>query len=100
MSQPTFAIVVRFEIHPEHIEQFRDRVIQQAKDSVEKESGCHQFDVLDDRDDPHCIVLYETYRDGDAFVDHRNTDHFADFSQTVQPWVKGKTLFQLDVAHP
>jgi len=38
MNQPTFAIAVAFEIKPEWVEAFRERVIQQAKDSV----GCEQ----------------------------------------------------------
>jgi len=95
MTQPKFAIAVAFEIKPEWSSAFRDRVIQQAKDSVEKEPGCIQFDVLLDESSPNNFFLYETYLDASAFDDHRLTAHFLDFNETVTPWVANKQLRRL-----
>ncbi|MEQ1825668.1 MAG: putative quinol monooxygenase [Pirellula sp.] len=95
MKNPTFAIVVTFEIKPECIETFRARVIQQAKDSVDNEPGCCQFDVLEDESNPNTIVLYETYIDANAFVDHKQTPHFLDFDRTVGPWIAAKQVRRL-----
>lgn len=95
MTHATFAIAVTFEIKPEHVDSFRRRVIQQAQDSVQKEPGCLQFDVLVDETNAGIIVLYETYIDASAFEDHRKTAHFADFNQTVAPWVENKQVRRL-----
>jgi (4S)-4-hydroxy-5-phosphonooxypentane-2,3-dione isomerase len=102
MPKPHFAIAVTFNIKSEFIEQFRARVIQQARDSVSKEPGCNQFDVLQDETDPVTIHLYETYRDPEAFDDHKKTDHFRDFDHTVAGWIASKhvrRLTMLDANH-
>ena len=95
MSRPTFAVAVTFRIHADSVETFRNRVLQQARDSVEREPGCHQFDVLVDEKDPATIVLYETYTDAAAFDTHRTTDHFKDFDQTVTSWIETKEVRRL-----
>lgn len=96
MPKPTFAIAVIFTIKPEHVDDFRKRVSQQARDSVSKEEGCIQFDVLADESDPNKIFLYETYVDADALVTHRSTEHFADFTATITPWVADKQVIRLN----
>ncbi|WP_164101847.1 putative quinol monooxygenase [Candidatus Laterigemmans baculatus] len=96
-KQPTFAVAVTFEIHPEHVEAFRARILKQAHDSVEKEPGCCQFDVLTDEADPTSFFLYETYLDAEAFEAHQKTPHFADYNRTVADWVKSKHLRRLVV---
>ncbi len=39
------AVTVRFHVAPAHAEAFFERVRQQAKDSLEREAACTQFDV-------------------------------------------------------
>jgi autoinducer 2-degrading protein len=95
MPEPSFAIAVAFQTVPEHSADFLKRVTQQAKDSIEKEPDCHQFDVLVDTADCTIIFLYETYTDEAAFDAHCQTPHFADFSSTVEPWVISKDLRKL-----
>lgn len=97
MTKPTFAIAVTFRIRPDSIDAFRTRVLQQARDSVTLEPGCHQFDVLVDESDPAVVFLYETYTNADAFSDHRQTKHFLDFDATVTPWVESKSLLRLSL---
>ena len=95
MAKPTFAIVVKFQIKPEHLASFRKRILQQASDSLRLEPGCRQFEVLTDDKDPATIVLYETYDDADAFEAHKRTEHFADHDHTVAGWVASKEVRRL-----
>jgi quinol monooxygenase YgiN len=95
MKHPTFAIGVTFEILPERTWNFLPRVRQQAQDSLRLEEDCNQFDVLVDEIDPNTIVLYETYRDAQAFDDHSQTPHFADFNATVIAWIEFKEVRRL-----
>ncbi len=97
MTKPTCAVNVVFNIIPEHCAQFRQAVLQQAQNSVEKEPWCHQFDVCTIPDRPNSFLLYETYDDRAAFVKHRETPHFADFNQTVAPWVESKEVGIWDI---
>jgi (4S)-4-hydroxy-5-phosphonooxypentane-2,3-dione isomerase len=95
MTTPGFAVAVTFQIHHQHAADFQARVIQQAQDSLAKEAGCHQFDVLVDPESPTTFFLYETYDDAAAFEVHCNTPHFADFRTTVSPWIDTKDLRKL-----
>jgi autoinducer 2-degrading protein len=95
MTQPTFAIAVTFEIKHDCVEMFRHRVLRQAQDSVEKEPGCVQFDVLQDELNDSVFHLYETYVNAEAFVQHKQTSHFADFDGTVAPWIATKQVRRL-----
>ncbi|MGN6134347.1 MAG: putative quinol monooxygenase [Aureliella sp.] len=97
VSKPKCAVCVTFSIKHEHIEQFREAVRLQAKNSLEKESWCHQFDVCTDPTDPTKVLLYETYDDRAAFDKHRQTDHFAQFSLKVADWVADKQLGVWDI---
>jgi hypothetical protein len=51
-------VVVEFAIKPEFAGRFRERVQQQARDSLELESECHVFDVCIDpaSDDVCCFT--------------------------------------------
>lgn len=97
MPQPSFAIAVTFVIKPDCVERFRTRVLQQAADSLQKEPGCCQFDVLSDESKSNVFFLYETYVDAAAFDEHRATAHFADFGQAVSEWVESKLLCRLNI---
>lgn len=97
MPQPTFAIAVTFHIKPENADQFCARVLQQAADSVQKEPGCFQFDVLRDESNQNIFFLYETYANAAALDDHRQTPHFANFSQTVADWIDSKDVRRLTI---
>ncbi len=96
MRKPTFAIAVTFEIHDQHVEAFRKRIVQQANDSLAREPGCCQFDVLVDESQRNVIFLYETYLDAQAFEEHKRTAHFADYDRTVAPWIISKHVRRLN----
>lgn len=98
MPKPTCAVQVLFNIKAEHVTSFRDAVLQQARNSLEKESWCHQFDVGTMPERPHSFLLYETYDDREAFAKHRQTEHFAVFSQTITDWVESKEVGVWDIA--
>lgn len=98
MTKAKCAVCVEFTIKPEFVEQFRQAVLLQAKNSIEKESWCHQFDVSFDPEQPNLVLLYETYDDRAAFFEkHRTTTHFAEFGQKIGPWVEAKRLGVWDI---
>ena len=97
MGNPTCAVHVVFTIKPEHVEDFRAVVMRQAKNSVTLETWCHQFDVSTSADRPNEFQLYETYDDRAAFAKHRETSHFAEFSQAISDWVASKEVSVWDI---
>ncbi|WP_442509328.1 putative quinol monooxygenase [Novipirellula sp. SH528] len=87
-----FVVAVQFTIKPEFADVFRERVLQQANDSLANEDACQQFEVSVDPEDANQFFLYEIYDDAAAFDQHRAADYFHDFSASVGPWVESKSL--------
>ena len=92
-----FAVCVTFDIHPERFEAFLPLMKQQAKNSLDLEDGCHQFDVLSDPGRPHSVFLYELYRDPEAFQLHLKSQHFELFDKSVGPMVATKQVVTYSV---
>jgi (4S)-4-hydroxy-5-phosphonooxypentane-2,3-dione isomerase len=98
MKPATCAVCVTFHIRAEFFDEFLIAVRQQARNSLEKEPWCHQFDVSTQPDQPHSVLLYETYDDREAFFEkHRHTEHFAQFTQKITPWVESKQVGVWDI---
>ena len=90
-----FVITVDFEIKSEFVNEFRNRVLQQAKDSLHNEEKCLIFDVCFDEKNTKKVFLYEIYQDKDAFDYHLKSDHYLSFDKDVKNWVTKKTVNQL-----
>ena len=90
-----FVITVDFEIKSEFVNEFRNRVLQQAKDSLNNEKKCFTFDVCFDEKNTNKVFLYEIYQDKDAFDYHLKSDHYLSFDKDVKNWVTKKTVNQL-----
>lgn len=86
------AVVVHFHAKSGEAESFREVILAQAANSLEKEPACRQFDVCVDPQDEHHFVLYEVYEDAAAFAAHRETDHYATFTERVTPLVASKDV--------
>jgi autoinducer 2-degrading protein len=91
-----YVITVNFDIKLDHIDAFRERVLQQGKDSLELETECHRFDVCHDSKQPHRFFLYEIYTDEQAFIVHLASDHFKAFYQDCQDWVIIRDIYPLE----
>ena len=87
-----FVLTVEFEVRPGDVSRFREAILAQARNSLEREPGCRQFDVCFDPQNPAAVFLYEVYDDEKAFQLHLQTKHLDDFSKKVAPWVKQKTV--------
>ena len=90
-----FVITVDFEIKSEYINEFRSRVLQQAKDSLNNEEKCLIFDVCYDEKNTNKVFLYEIYKDKEAFDYHLKSDHYLSFDKDVENWVTKKIVNQL-----
>ena len=91
-----FVITVKFVIHEKDTEKFKVRILQQARDSLELEKDCHEFDVCHDHNYKIIIFLYESYNNKKAFDVHLNSKHYLAFNEEVTPRVKEKIVTQLE----
>ncbi|MFQ5953558.1 MAG: putative quinol monooxygenase [Kiloniellales bacterium] len=95
-----YVIVADFTIDPDRMSEFRDAILTNARQSVEQEPGCRQFDVCIDPERDDRIYLYEVYDDEAAFKAHLETKHFHEFDTGVQDWVRTREVTALHRLFP
>lgn len=76
--------VVKVSIKPEYLEQFEKVTGANHRGSIQ-ESGVVRFDVLRDDKNPGEYVLYEMYRDTAAVQAHKETVHYREWRDAVEP---------------
>jgi autoinducer 2-degrading protein len=91
-----YTVIVEFTVNPDSRDQFMDRMLQQASDSLSNEEQCHTFDVAVDDADNNKIMLYELYTDKAAFQVHLDSDHFKTFDNDVQGMITNKKVWLLN----
>ncbi|MEM1199334.1 MAG: putative quinol monooxygenase [Pseudomonadota bacterium] len=87
-----YVVTVTFTLAEGAAEAFMDLMRAQAKNSLELEPGCHQFDVCIDPNDAGTVFLYELYTDEAAFQFHLASDHFKQFDADVAELVADKKV--------
>ncbi len=75
-------VLVHVHVKPEFIEAFKQASLNNAKKSVQ-EQGIARFDVVQQQDDPSHFVLVEVYRTPEAPAQHKETDHYQQWRDTV-----------------
>ena len=86
------AITVRFQIKPAHEAAFVERVQLQARETLDREAACRQFDVCRNLHNVREVFLYELYDDEAAFAAHLKTEHFVAFDADTRGWVEDKVV--------
>jgi len=56
---------------------------------VVKEPGTLKYVVHRKVDAPNEFLIYEQYKDRDAFKFHMSTEYFKNFSKSIMPWLDG-----------
>lgn len=79
-----FTVTVRLEVDDRYLRAFMDAMKKQARNSLEREKDCRQFDICVDSRDPRRVFLYEIYTDRASFEAHLKTGHFLEFDQRVK----------------
>lgn len=80
-----YAILGIIKVKPEHLKDFVANVRRHASNSV-REPGCVRFDVLQDRQDPHTICLYEVFRSEADLKTHREQDYYKRWMEMSRDW--------------
>ncbi len=71
-------------VKEEYINDFKAASVRNHNKSLE-EPGILRFDVLQSEESPAEFLLYEVYVSIDATKSHKETDHYKEWKQTVEP---------------
>lgn len=80
-----YVILGIIKVKPEHLNDFVEHVRHHASHSV-REPGCVRFDVLQDRDDPQTICLYEVFGSEADLDTHRQQDYYKRWMEMSRDW--------------
>lgn len=80
-----YAILGIIKVKPAHLDEFVEHVREHAANSL-RERGCLRFDVLQDRDDPLTICLYEVFRSEADLDFHRAQDYYQRWMEMSRDW--------------
>jgi (4S)-4-hydroxy-5-phosphonooxypentane-2,3-dione isomerase len=73
-----YTVIVSLKVREDRIDQFLRAIDVNSEATLRDEPGCLRFDVHRHVDDPTRFLLYEIYRDEQAFTkEHRAATHYA-----------------------
>jgi quinol monooxygenase YgiN len=75
-------IAAKFQVRPEDAERWVELTAEFTA-ATRAEAGCLWFEWSRSVEDPHCYVLVEAFRDGDAGAAHVQSDHFKAARQSL-----------------
>ncbi len=78
--------LVYVKVKKEHIDEFIGATEKNHRGSL-RESGNLRFDILRQSGDPGSFVLYEAYRSEEAAAVHKQTPHYLEWREVVEPWM-------------
>src|SRR4051794_32695740 len=81
-----YVIAITVHVKPEHVDAFKEATLDNAR-NTRKEPGNARFDVLQSDEDPARFMLYEAYHSKDGIAAHRQTAHYAKWSEAVADWM-------------
>lgn len=74
--------LVHMRVKPEYLDAFIEACRLNHQASIQ-EPGNLRFDLLQDPEDPACLIFYEAYRTEEDAVAHKQTAHYAQWRDTV-----------------
>ena len=77
-------VQVHAHVRPEFADAFKAASVENARASV-REAGIARFDVIQQADDPTRFILVEVYRTAEAPAQHKETEHYKTWRDTVAP---------------
>jgi autoinducer 2-degrading protein len=96
----SLAILVEFVIKRAALGEFRRLIAENARSSLESESGCRRFDVLSVQEEPSRIILYEIYVDEAAFGRHLQMHHYKIFAEASKSMIESVSVRRLTFLEP
>jgi len=79
-------LVVQVHVHikKDMTEQFIEATRKNASKSI-YEPGIMRFDIIQEKEDKERFILVEVYKDSDAPAKHKETEHYGQWRDAVEP---------------
>jgi (4S)-4-hydroxy-5-phosphonooxypentane-2,3-dione isomerase len=87
-----FVIWVVFGVKSGSFDELHQVALEDAKDSVGKEAGCLEFNVLVPTTGDDRLALFEVYKSKEAFLEHVDTPHCQKFLAVAEKATTDKNV--------
>lgn len=87
-----FVRIAELEIDPTQLRSFKAATKEVGETSVRVEPGCLVLYAVSEKENPGRVIVFEIYRDEDAYKTHVQTPHFKKFRATTDTMVKSRKL--------
>lgn len=88
--------IAELEIYPEYWEEYKEILIFEAKESVEKEDGVVCIFPMEMKSEDFKIKILEIYANQKAYEDHLKTPHFQYYKSNTLKMVKELKLLDMN----
>lgn len=82
--------IVHVSVKPEFLDAFIEVSLKNHHGTRGTEKGNFRFDVLQQEDDPTKFVLYEVFESEEAILAHKETAHYKEWRDTVNPMMAAR----------
>jgi quinol monooxygenase YgiN len=89
-KSPAFVVIAEFVVKPGSMPAFLEAARRDASESLTREPGCRQFDVVQPEASSDHVVFYEVYDSREAFDAHLRTPHLAAFREAFPPLISAQ----------
>ncbi len=85
-------VVVFLEAERDKQDALRRALIEYSQTCLEREPGCHRYDVGLDPVEGSSFLVYQVYEDEAAYLAHRELPHYAEFRILTDPWTRSRRV--------
>lgn len=88
-----YVIIVEWDVAPENMGKLLDLLTKMQTETLENESGCFVYDILQSEVNPTKIFIYEMYENETAFKKHINSGYFKEIvPKEIKPLIKAEKI--------
>ncbi|MDR2273565.1 MAG: antibiotic biosynthesis monooxygenase [Sphingobacterium sp.] len=95
-QQETMLRISEIEIHPEHLEEYKTILKDEAEASVRLETGVIAIFPMFQKENPTQVRIIEIYKDQHAYQSHLKTEHFQKYKTGTIHMVKSLKLVDME----
>ncbi len=95
-QQEMMVRISEIEIHPQHLDEYKAILKEEAEASVRLEKGVIAIFPMFQKDNPTQVRILEMYEDQQAYQSHLKTEHFLKYKTTTLHMVKSIKLVDME----
>lgn len=96
-SDELFVRLVKIEIDPASLTEYKAILSDQIHTAVKLEDGVLEYRVVNEKEHPHLFTLIEIYRDYSSYLLHIKTPHFLKYKLSAEKMVQSLQLIDVNL---